>query len=102
MDEHFNFLYKRVQMSDFQIVGSPSAIFYDEEYIPNHNDFELRILIIYDNTENVSWDWEIKKLDQHQIVTTLHHGSYDDIGYGYMALEEWIKNNRYSNSCSTV
>ncbi|MDJ1476920.1 MerR family transcriptional regulator [Bacillus sp. LS15-K4] len=43
-------------MSDFQIVGSPSAIFYDEEYIPNHNDIELRILIIYDNTDNVSRD----------------------------------------------
>lgn len=47
-------------MSDFQIVGSPSAIFYDEEYILNHNDIELRIPIIYDNTGNVSWDWEIK------------------------------------------
>ncbi|EEM16097.1 MULTISPECIES: MerR family transcriptional regulator [Bacillus] len=95
IDEHFDLLYEKVQVNNFQIIGSPSAIFYDEEYIPNHSDIELRIPIIYENTGNLSWDWEIKKLAQHQIVTTLHHGSYDDIGYGYMALEEWIKNNGY-------
>ncbi|MDC2865818.1 MerR family transcriptional regulator [Bacillus sp. BP-3] len=95
IDEHFDLLYEKAQVNNFQIIGSPSAIFYDEEYIPDHSDIELRIPINYENTGNVSLDWEIKKLTPHQIVTTLHHGNYDDIGYGYMALEEWVKNNGY-------
>ncbi len=36
---------------------------------------------------------KVKK--QHQIVTTLHYGSYDYIGYAYMALEEWVERNGY-------
>ena len=37
-----------------------------------------------------------KKIHQHQIVTTLHYGSYDYIGYAYMALEEWVEKNGYT------
>ncbi|TKI86493.1 MerR family transcriptional regulator, partial [Bacillus cereus] len=28
-------------------------------------------------------------------VTTMHYGSYDYIGYAYIALEEWIERNGY-------
>ena len=95
MDEHFDSLYEKIQINNLKIVGSPSAIFYDEEYIPNRSDIELRIPIIYEDNGNLSREWEIKKIGQHQIVTTLHHGSYDYIGYAYMALEEWTKKNGY-------
>jgi DNA-binding transcriptional MerR regulator len=95
MDEHLESLYEKIQENAFQIVGAPFAIFYDEEYVPNESDIELIIPIAYENNEYVSQEWEIKKVVQHQIVTTLHHGSYDYIGYGYMELEEWIKKNGY-------
>ncbi|CAM4398221.1 MerR family transcriptional regulator [Bacillus manliponensis] len=95
MDKHFEYLYGKAQENELQIIGSPSAIFYDEEYIPNESDIELIIPIRYENTESISQEWKIKELAQHQIVTTLHHGSYDYIGYGYMALEEWIEKNGY-------
>ncbi|MEH7282205.1 MerR family transcriptional regulator, partial [Bacillus toyonensis] len=34
MDDYFYDLYEQVQKNSFQIVGSPSTVFYDEEYIP--------------------------------------------------------------------
>ncbi len=33
-------LYEQVQKNSFQIVGSPSTVFYDEEYIPNRSYIE--------------------------------------------------------------
>ncbi|MFJ8412368.1 MerR family transcriptional regulator [Bacillus paramycoides] len=95
MDDYFHSLYEKVQMNCFTVIGSPSAVFYDEEYIPNRSDIELRIPIMYENNEESSRECEIKKLVEHQTVTTMHYGSYDYIGYGYMALEEWIEKNGY-------
>ena len=93
MDDYFYDLYEKVQKNNFQIVGSPSTVFYDEEYIPNQSDIELRIPVVYEN--DVVQEYEIKKLNPHQIVTTMHYGSYDYIGYAYIALEEWIERNGY-------
>ena len=93
MDDYFYDLYEKVQKNNFQIVGSPSTVFYDEEYIPNQSDIELRIPVVYEN--DVVQEYEIKKLNPHQIVTTMHYGSYDYIGYAYIALEQWIERNGY-------
>ena len=95
MDDYFYDLYENIQKNNFQIVGSPSTVFYDEEYIPNHSDIELRIPIMDEDNKGVLQECEINKLNQHQIVTTMHYGSYDYIGYAYMALEEWIERNGY-------
>lgn len=95
MDDYFYDLYEKVQKHNFPIVGSPSTVFYDEEYIPNESDIELRIPILYENDKDVVQGSEIKKLNPHQIVTTMHYGSYDYIGYAYIALEKWIERNSY-------
>ncbi|MFB5252783.1 MerR family transcriptional regulator [Bacillus mycoides] len=95
MDDYFYDLYENVQKNSFQIVGSPSVVFYDKEYIPNHSDIELRIPVMYEDNKGVLQECEIKKLNQRQIVTTIHYGSYDYIGYAYIALEEWIERNGY-------
>ncbi|MED3152432.1 MerR family transcriptional regulator, partial [Bacillus thuringiensis] len=93
MDDYFYDLYEEVQKNNFQIVGSPSAVFYDEEYIPSNSDIELRIPVMQGNDEDVAQEYEMKKLSPHQIVTTMHYGSYDYIGYAYIALEEWVEKN---------
>ncbi len=95
LDDYFYDLYEKVQKNSLQIVGSPSVVFYDEEYIPNHSDIELRIPIIAGDDKGIFQACEIKNLYEHQIVTTIHYGSYDYIGYAYMALEEWIERNGY-------
>ncbi|MEH7029075.1 GyrI-like domain-containing protein, partial [Bacillus wiedmannii] len=95
MDDYFYDLYEKVQKSNFQIVGSPSTVFYDEEYIPNQSEIELRIPVMHRNNKDVVQEYEIKKLNPHQIVTTMHYGSYDYIGYAYIALEKWIERNGY-------
>ena len=38
--------YMKRYKNNFQIVGSPSAVFYDEEYIPSNSDIELRIPVM--------------------------------------------------------
>jgi len=96
MDDYFYDLYEEVQKSSLQIVGSPSTVFYDEEFMPGHSDIELRIPIMDGDDKNELQGCEIKKIHQHQIVTTLHYGSYDYIGYAYMALEEWVEKNGYT------
>ncbi|HDR7912886.1 TPA: MerR family transcriptional regulator [Bacillus wiedmannii] len=95
MDDYFYDLYEKVQKHNLQIVGSPSTVFYDEEYIPNESDVELRIPVMHGNNKDVVQEYEIKKLNPHQIVTTMHYGSYDYIGYAYIALEKWIERNGY-------
>ncbi|OJD99600.1 MerR family transcriptional regulator [Bacillus cereus] len=95
MDDYFYDLYEEVQKNNFQIVGSPSAVFYDEEYIPSNSDIELRIPVMQGNDEDVAQEYEMKQLSPHHIVTTMHYGSYDYIGYAYIALEEWIERNGY-------
>ncbi|PFB88821.1 MerR family transcriptional regulator [Bacillus thuringiensis] len=95
IDDYFYDLYEEVQKNNFQIVGSPSVVFYDEEYIPSNSDIELRIPVMQGNDEDVVQEYEMKKLSPHQIVTTMHYGSYDYIGYAYIALEEWVEKNGY-------
>lgn len=60
MDDYFYDLYENVQKSKFQIVGSPSTVFYDEEYIPNKSDIELRIPVMQGNNKDVVQEYEIK------------------------------------------
>ncbi|SCC42571.1 MerR family transcriptional regulator [Bacillus mycoides] len=95
MDDYFYSLYEKVQKNSLRIVGSPSTVFYDEEYIPNHSDIELRIPIMAEDNKGVLQECEVNKLNGHQIVTTMHYGSYDYIGYAYIALEEWVERNGY-------
>ena len=45
MDDYFMTYMKRYK-NNFQIAGSPSAVFYDEEYIPSNSDIELRIPVM--------------------------------------------------------
>ncbi len=52
---------KKYKKNNFQIVGSPSTVFYDEEYIPNQSDIELRIPVVHEN--DVVQEYEIKKLN---------------------------------------
>ncbi|OPA79085.1 MerR family transcriptional regulator [Paenibacillus selenitireducens] len=95
MDKYVDSLYEEAEESNIHLLGVPSAIFFDEEYTPDHSDIELMIPIVDRNDEEASCDWQIKTLPQEFIATTLHIGSYDYIGYAHMALEEWIERNGY-------
>ena len=52
--------YMKRYKNNFQIVGSPSAVFYDEEYIPSNSDIELRIPVMQGNDEDVAQEYEMK------------------------------------------
>ncbi|WP_152395920.1 MerR family transcriptional regulator [Paenibacillus guangzhouensis] len=95
MDEYIDSLYEQAEKRLIHLLGTPSAIFFDEEYTPDHSDIELMIPIVQRHGEETSCDWEIKTLPQEFVATTLHIGSYDDIGYAHLALEEWIDSNCY-------
>jgi DNA-binding transcriptional MerR regulator len=95
MDKYVDSLYENAKESNIQLLGVPSVIFFDEEFTPNHSDIELMIPIIHKNDGYTSREWQIKKLSQKFVATTLYIGSYDYIGYAHMALEEWIESNGY-------
>ncbi|MFE4571720.1 MerR family transcriptional regulator [Paenibacillus chitinolyticus] len=95
MDKHIDSLYEKAEERNIHLLGTPSTIFHDEEYTPDHSDIELMIPIVQRNDEEASCDWEIKTLPQNFVAATLHIGSYDDIGYAHIALEEWIDSNGY-------
>ncbi|ATP39941.1 MerR family transcriptional regulator [Solibacillus sp. R5-41] len=95
MDEHIDSFYDKAKESNIQLLGVPTVIFFDEEYTPNHCDIELIIPIINISDEKISREWNIKKLPQKIVATTLHIGSYDYIGYAHLALEEWTESNGY-------
>ncbi len=73
----------------------PSAVFLDEEFLPSNSDIELIIPVMYKNNTAISSQWKVKDLSEQLIATTLHIGSYEDIGYAYIALEEWMECNGY-------
>ncbi|QDQ02576.1 MerR family transcriptional regulator [Lysinibacillus fusiformis] len=95
MDRYIDSIYDKAKESNIQLLGVPSAIFFDEEFTPNHCDIEIMIPNIHSNDEKISMEWQLKKLPTKIIATTLHIGSYDDIGYAHMALEEWTESNGY-------
>ncbi|MGG2013929.1 MerR family transcriptional regulator [Bacillus sp. S10(2024)] len=95
VDKCIDSLYDKAEKSNIQLRGVPSVIFFDEEFSPDHSDIELMIPIIPGNERDISREWQIKKLSQKFIATTLHIGSYDYIGYAHMALEEWAECNGY-------
>jgi len=95
MDKYMDSLYEKAEERNIHLLGVPSAIFFDDEYTPDHSDIELMIPIMDRNDEDASWDWQIKTLPKKLIATTLHIGNYDYIGYAHMALEEWIASNGY-------
>ncbi|MFJ6264807.1 MerR family transcriptional regulator [Lysinibacillus xylanilyticus] len=96
MDRYIESLYDKAKESNIHLLSVPSTIFFDEEFTPEHCDIELIIPIISRGNEKISSEWQIKKLPQNIVATTLHIGSYDYIGYAHMALEEWAKSNGYS------
>ncbi|WP_035431951.1 MerR family transcriptional regulator [Bacillus sp. UNC322MFChir4.1] len=95
VDKCIDSLYDKAEESNIQLRGVPSVIFFDEEFSPDYSDIELMIPIIPGNERDISREWQIKKLSQKFIATTLHIGSYDYIGYAHMALEEWAECNGY-------
>ncbi|WP_314588143.1 MerR family transcriptional regulator [Paenibacillus terrigena] len=95
MDKYVDSLYEEAEERNIHLLGVPSAVFFDEEYTPDHSDIELMIPIVHRNDEDASGDWQIKTLPQKFVATTLHVGSYDYIGYAHMALEEWIEHSGY-------
>lgn len=96
MDRYIDSLYDKAKESNIQLLSVPSTIFFDEEFIPEQCDIELIIPIISRGDEKISSEWQIKKLPETIVATTLHIGSYDYIGYAHMALEEWAESNGYS------
>ena len=52
---------------------------------------------MYEDNKGVLQECEIKKLNQHQIVTTMHYGKlwHHSRCDAYMALEEWVESNGY-------
>lgn len=96
MDRYIDSLYDKAKESNIQLLSVPSTIFFDEEFTPEQCDIELIIPIISRGDEKISSEWQIKKLPQNIVATTLHIGSYDYIGYAHMALEEWAESNGYS------
>lgn len=95
VDKCIDSLYDKAEESNIQLRGVPSVIFFDEEFSPDHSDIELMIPIIHRNERDISREWQIKKLPQKFIATTLHIGSYDYIGHAHIALEEWMECNGY-------
>ncbi|MFC9540931.1 MerR family transcriptional regulator [Lysinibacillus sp. NPDC056959] len=98
MDRYIDSLYDNAKERNIQLLGVPSTIFFDEQFTPEQCDIELMIPIVHRNDEEISMssEWQIKKLPQNIVATTLHFGSYDYIGYAHMALEEWAESNGYS------
>ncbi|MGE7911126.1 MerR family transcriptional regulator [Lysinibacillus xylanilyticus] len=96
MDRYIDSLYDKAKESNIQLLSVPSTIFFDKEFIPEQCDIELIIPIISSGDEKISSEWQIKKLPENIVATTLHIGSYDYIGYAHMALEEWAESNGYS------
>ncbi len=52
---------KKYKKNNLQIVGSPSTVFYDEEFMPGHSDIEFRIPIMDGDDKNELQGCEIKK-----------------------------------------
>ena len=96
MDKHIDSLYEKAEERNIHLLGTPSAIFHDDEYTPDHSDIELMVPIVHMNDEDTSCEWQIQTLPNKFIATTLHIGSYDYIGYAHIALEEWIESNGYT------
>ncbi|MED3800438.1 MerR family transcriptional regulator [Lysinibacillus xylanilyticus] len=96
MDRYIDSLYDKAKESNIKLLSVPSTIFFDEEFTSEQCDIELIIPIISRGDEKISSEWQIKKLPQNIVATTLHIGSYDYIGYAHMALEEWAESNGYS------
>lgn len=95
MDKYIDSFYDKAKESNIQLLGVPYVIFFDQEFTPDHCDIELMIPIFHRNDEKISREWQIKKLPQKIVATTLHIGSYDYIGYAHLALEEWAESNGY-------
>ncbi|MBD8497912.1 MerR family transcriptional regulator [Paenibacillus arenosi] len=95
MDKHIDALYEQVEESQFERIGTPSTVFFDEEFIPEHSDIELIFPITQSNNAFASNGWKMKIWPETYVATTLHIGSYDDIGYAHIALEEWMESNGY-------
>jgi len=96
LDRYIDSFYDKAKGSEIQLLSAPSTIFFDEEFTSEHCYIELMIPIIHSKNEKTSREWQIKKLPQKLVATTLHIGSYDYIGYAHLALEEWTENNGYS------
>ncbi|EJL26897.1 MerR family transcriptional regulator [Brevibacillus sp. BC25] len=95
MDKYIDSMYAKAEENQVQLLGAPSVVFFDEEFAPDHSDMELMIPIMNGNKVDSSSEWQIKQLPEQFVATTLHFGSYDDIGYAHMALEEWTDSNGY-------
>ncbi|MCR8844467.1 MerR family transcriptional regulator [Paenibacillus sp. SC116] len=97
MDKYVDALYEKAEKEHIQLLSAPSAIFFDEEFIPDHSDVELIIPVAHvkDNDGSLLKDWTLKKWPEAYVATTLHIGSYDNIGYAHIALEEWTEGNGY-------
>ncbi|MFJ7920320.1 MerR family transcriptional regulator [Lysinibacillus fusiformis] len=95
MDKYIDSLYDKAKENNIKLLGVPSAIFMGEEFTPEESDIEILIPITCGSEEKISSEWQIKKLPQNIVATTLHIGSYDYIGYAHVALEEWVESNGY-------
>ncbi|TVX89752.1 MerR family transcriptional regulator [Paenibacillus agilis] len=97
MDKYIDALYEKAEHHQLKLLSTPSTVFFDEEFIPDHSDIELIIPIVHSNGkyEDASKECHIKIWPETNVATTLHIGSYDDIGYAHIALEEWIESNGY-------
>lgn len=95
MDKYMDSLYTKAEERHIQLLGAPSVIFLDEEFNPDQSNIELMIPIIHENGGDTSSEWQIKQLPEQFVATTLHFGTYDDIGYAHMVLEEWIDSHGY-------
>ncbi|WP_028594585.1 MerR family transcriptional regulator [Paenibacillus assamensis] len=97
MDKYIDALYENAGQHQLPLLSTPSTVFFDEEFIPDHSDIELIVPIMHgnDKDEAASKEWHIKIWPETYVATTLHIGSYDDIGYAHIALEEWMESNGY-------
>ncbi|WP_025114331.1 MerR family transcriptional regulator [Lysinibacillus fusiformis] len=96
MDKYIDSLYHKAKENNIKLLGVPSTIYFNEEFTSEQCDIELMIPIFCSNEEKISSEWQIKTLPKNVVATTIHIGSYDFIGYAYVALEEWIESNGYS------
>ncbi|GGI46595.1 MerR family transcriptional regulator [Paenibacillus marchantiophytorum] len=95
MDHYIDSLYIEAKDNHIQLLGAPSAIFWDEEFTSEECDIELMIPISQGHELDAGSQWQIQRLPDKLIATTLHMGSYDYIGYAHTAIEEWIACNDY-------
>lgn len=90
----FQKLESYLAQSGTQMIGPPSAIYYDDGFKDKDADVE----VVYPVSKVVPSNGEIKYRElpgYEKVATTIHKGAYDAVGTAYTALGKWIEANGF-------